>query len=113
MSNPIIDGILDDLVKGVLEAAKTAGKNALEASISDTKDFLIKCLPRIQSWFLSYMTKEISEDEFKTLLDDLKSLALMNALTAAGLTEIEIDNTRNAILKTATNIITGAISKIV
>jgi hypothetical protein len=111
--NPVLQSILSDIENQTLDAAKTAGKAAMTAAISDTKDFLVQALPRLERWFQALLDKNITEDEFKSLLLGLKDLAFVNALTVAGIAEIEIDKTRNTILQTLTSVASSAAGKLI
>jgi hypothetical protein len=104
--------LLDDLKNGALEAAKNVRDTLIEEASKDAIQFVEMAFPSIQRYIVLRLSGKITEDEFESLLKGLLALAEMKALTVAGLGEIEIDKTRNFILKTVTSIAIGAVSKI-
>lgn len=112
--NPFnIDSILDELKEGALNAAKEAGTKFLETAGHDALNFVQAALPALARYADLLLAKQITEDEFTHLVLGLRDLAEMNGLTAAGLAAIEVDKTRNGILKVVSSVVVGAVSKIV
>ena len=105
--------IVDDLKLGAIDAAKGVAASMLAEAAKDATEFVEMSLPALARCTTLYLTKQITEDEFKSLVLGLRDLAEMNALTLAGLAEIKIDETRNAILKIVSNIAIGAASKFI
>lgn len=104
--------IINDLEKGAVEAAKEAGINFLKEAAADAIEFVQSALPRLSRYVSLLLSKQITEDEFKDLILGLRDLAQLNGLTAAGLAAIEIEKTRNGILKAVTSVALGAINKL-
>lgn len=107
-----IDGILEDLKQGAIEAAKQVAINQFKEAAKDAVEFVESALPSIGRYINLLISKQISPEEFKNLMLGLKDLAQMNGLTAAGLAAIQVDNTRNAILQAVTSVAIGAVGKI-
>jgi hypothetical protein len=107
-----INGIFKDLESGAIDAARDVAINELKIAAHDAIDFVSAALPALGRYLNLLVDGKISEDEFKSLVYGLRDLAELNGLTQAGLTAIQIDQTKNAILKTVTSIALGAISKI-
>lgn len=107
-----ISSILDDLEQGAIDSAKSIAAGLVEEASSDAVNFVTKALPEISRYISLFLSKQISLDEFKSLMMGLLDLAEMNGLTEAGLAEIEIDKTRNAVLQTVTSLVTGVVSKL-
>lgn len=108
-----ITNIADDLKRGAVDAAKEVAKNFLVESAADAVEFVSKSLPYLERYMKLYLDDKINADELKSLVLGLKYLAEMNALTVAGMASIEIENTRNTILKTITSIALGSIKSII
>jgi hypothetical protein len=106
-----IKSIIDDLKIGAIDAARSVAVSMLHEAAKDAADFITVALPSIERYVILWLTKQISEAEFKSLMIGLFELAEMKGLTEAGLAEMEVDRTRNAILKTVTTIVIGAASK--
>lgn len=106
------DSIKTDIEAGVLEAAKTAGLAFIKEASVDALAFIGRSGASIERYAVLFIKREISLDEFKSLMLGLKDLAEMSALTEAGLAAIDVDNTRNAILRAVTSVALGAVSKI-
>lgn len=107
-----ISNIADELKKGAVDAAKQVAVNFLVESAADAVDFVSKALPSLERYMKLYLDDRINSDELKSLVLGLKYLAEMNGLTVAGMASIEIENTRNTILKTVTSILLGSIKSL-
>jgi len=107
-----ISGILGNLAQGAIDAAKQVATNMIKEAAADAIAFLNVALPTLSRYVDLLASKQITPEEFKSLMLGLKDLATMAALTQAGLAEIEVEKTRNAILKAVTSVAIGAVSKI-
>lgn len=105
------DSLLDNLKAGAIEAAKKVALGFVKEGAADAEAFVEMAWPAIQRYLNLLLSKQITEDEFRSLVLGLRDLAEMKGLTAAGLVAIEVDRTRNAILKTITSIAIGAVGK--
>ena len=103
--------LFSKLEEGAVDAAKNVAINALQEAAKDAVEFVKMATPSITRYLMLLMKSEISQEEFKSLIMGLKDLAQLAGLTQAGLAAIEIEATRNAILKTVTSIALGSISK--
>lgn len=113
MSNFNVYSIVDDLKLATSEAAKEVLRGMGKEATEDAFAFVEMALPAMARYSSLYITRQITEDEFNSLVLGLRDLAQMSALTLAGLAQIKIDETRNAILKTVSNIAIGAASKFI
>lgn len=104
--------LLDDLKNGAVEAAKAVAQELVQEASKDAIQFVELAFPSIARYVDLRLSKQITEQEFESLVKGLLALAEMKALTLAGFGEIEIDKTRNLILKTVTSIALGAVSKL-
>ncbi len=112
--NPIdVNSIIDELKIGAIDAARKVAVNMAHEAAIDATAFVTIALPSIGRYLGLYASKQISEDEFKSLMLGLLQYAEMTGLTQAGLAAIEVDRTRNTVLKTVTDIALGAVGKII
>lgn len=102
-------GAARDFATGELE--KT-GKEILTQAAHDAIDFVAAALPALERYIKLLMDGSITKEEFASLMGGLKDIASLNGLTAAGLTAIQVDNTKGTIVKTITSLVIGAVSKI-
>lgn len=113
MSNIDIQGIIDDLKVGAIDAARQVASSMLQEAAKDATAFVSMATPAIMRYLDLAIAQKITLDEFKSLMLGLVDLAKMAALTEAGLAEVEIDRTRNALLKTVTSLAIGTVSKLI
>lgn len=107
-----ISGIIEDLKKGAVDAAKEVASEMLKEASADAIAFVEVAAPSIARYIGLRISFQITQEEFESLMKGLLALAEMNALTIAGLSEIQVQNTKNTILKAVTSIALGAISKL-
>lgn len=108
-----ISGILGNIFQGAIDAAKEVAQKMIKEATADATEFVSAILPALGRYVELLASKQITIEEFKSLMMGLKDLGQMAALSQAGLAEIEVDKTRNAILKAVTGIALGAVSKLV
>lgn len=108
-----IDDIVKDLEQGAIQAAQEVATNLLKEAAKDASAFISMASPRLTRYISLFIARQITLEELKSLLMGLLDIAQMTALTEAGLAEIEVDKTRNAILKTVTGLVVGAVGKII
>jgi hypothetical protein len=104
--------ILGDLQKGAVAAAKDVAIGSLKEAANDAIDFVEKALPSLNRYFDLLLRKDLTEDEFKSLVLGLRDLAEMTGLTMAGLAAIKVEETRNSILNAVTSVALGAVAKL-
>ncbi|MFZ5449703.1 MAG: hypothetical protein ACOZFS_13810 [Thermodesulfobacteriota bacterium] len=107
---PEFDKFLQDLKEGMAQLAKdNFGKKNWQAALQDGQAFLEKSKADLQRWLKMLNNKEITQEEFKSLVEGLKDLAAMEALKQAGLKAAKIDKFRtqaiNLLIDTAFKII--------
>lgn len=103
--------ILTGLQEGVMDAVKQVLTNFIPEATEDVTAFFASSAGRIERYVKLLVTSQITLGEFKSLILGLRDLAELTALTQAGLAEIEIEKTRNTILKAVTSIAIGAVGK--
>lgn len=108
-----ISSILGNITQGAVDAAKQVATNLVKEASSDALDFVRLAAPSIGRYVDLLAANQITVEEFKSLMMGLKDLAGMFALTQAGLVAIEVDKTRNSILKAVTGIAMNAIGKVI
>jgi len=107
-----IGSILEQLEKGAIAAAQEAGTEFLKEAAADATDFVTKAVPSMSRYTQLLVSKQITVDEFRALMNGLLDVAEMKGITAAGASLVRVDKTRNAITRAALDIILGSISKI-
>lgn len=107
------DDIIKELQDGAIEAAKSVAVKMLEEAESDAKEFISLAAPSIGRYMELLISQKISFDEFKSLMMGLLDLAKMNALSLGGLAEIEVDRTRNTMLKVVTEMLGNVAGKFI
>lgn len=105
------DTIVEQIIANVEPAAKQAGLASFDIAKAGVKGFLEHAIPDVEGWVSAFLAKTLPEDQFKQLLEDLSINALENGLKIAGLAEVEIDKTRNTILKIAGGLVSDTLSK--
>lgn len=119
-----IKSILGNLEQAVIQASGDSLQNLKDSTVANFEDllkqaagdaiaFVSSAVPFLGKYTDLYIQKLITSDELESLILGLKDLAEMNGLTQAGLAAIQIDNTRNSILKVVTSTLIGAVSKAV
>lgn len=111
--NPILDGLIQNIAEAALEGAKEAGSRFLPIAIGDAKAFVADAGPKLVRYFDLLAEGKITRDEFDTLVKGLADLAAMRGLTEAGLALVEVEKTKNSILKAVTSVISSTITKLI
>ncbi len=107
----------NEFVKQIEENALDAAKEILKEMSADVSkevsDFILAAAPAISRYVTLLINKSISMDEFKDLMLGIARFAQMKSLTEAGFAAEKVDATRNAVLKTVTNLVVGSVSKLI
>lgn len=106
-----INSILKELELGAISAAQNVATTMLKEASKDATEFVSMAVPSTTRYLQLLIDRQIDSDEFKRLMGGLLSIAKMTTLTEAGFGGIEVDKTRNAVLKSVTDIALGAASK--
>lgn len=106
-----ISNIVGELVQGSVNEAKAAGVSFLKEVAADAAAFVQSAIPLLSRYIDLVITNQISLDEFKSLLLGLRDLAELKGLTAAGLAQIELEATRDALLRGVTSVALGVAEK--
>ena len=86
--------VLKDEIK---DLAEDTLKDHAEADINDSKDFLEKTKDDLKRWTEQLARGELSQSDFKYLLEGKKDLAEMYALQQAGLALVKVDQFRKSL----------------
>ena len=93
-----IPNLAEKYLQGFIEEAKTNVSNFLESSKNDLK-----------SWLKALAEKQLSPDDFKSLVKTKCALAEMDALKEKGLAEIQLQNFRNGVINLIVTSVMNAI----
>ena len=77
----------------------------------DLKTFLETSAEKLERWAILYANEGINEEELQWLLKSQLDLVSLQALQAAGISKIKLNNLKNNIIKLIFEIIIGFISK--
>jgi len=89
------DKFLQALKAEMAQLAKdNFAKKNWQAALQDEQEFLDKSKADLQRWLKMLNNKELSPEDFKSLVEGLKDLAPMEALKQAGLKAAKLDHFR-------------------
>lgn len=101
------------LIGAVGDAAKQANiEQQLSELAGNAADFVSASLPAIARYSELLLSKQITQDEFVSLMAGVGDLAEINGLTVAGLTAIQVDHVKKTIVNSVTTIVSGFVSKL-
>lgn len=102
------DDFKDALEDGIEDLAKETVKDFADEALNDGKAFLRETEDDLKRWTKLLASGDLSQDDFKWLVQSKKDVAQMVALTQKGLALTKIDNFRQGMLDlvvdTATNV---------
>ena len=101
--------LLKQIEQAALDAAKAGAKEFASAAGDDAKAFLKAAADDLKRYSEAYKAGTITKGEFEDLLQGLKALAQMNALTEAGLAEVALQGIRDAVLKAVIQVVESAV----
>ena len=93
-----IPNLAETCLHGFVEEAKTNVSNLLESSKNDLK-----------SWLEALTTKQLSLNDFNSLVKTKCALAEMDALKEKGIAEIQLQNFRNGVINLIVTSVMNAI----
>jgi len=104
---------IDQIIKELkTELLNVLGKkyNEFKPEIQkDINNFLKKSQEKLERWTVLLADKAITIEEFEWLLKSQKDLTVLQALQTAGVSKIRLNNIKNSIIKTASDVITKAV----
>jgi hypothetical protein len=94
--------VFDDFLRGVVDGATNLAQQDLKDFVTqtqdDTKAFLAQSEADLRTFTHQLATGELSKDEFADLVGGLKDLAVMQALTRAGIAATRIQRLRDQLI---------------
>ena len=97
---------LQDELKGALLKLGSSEWGAFrDAAAKDAEAFLNQSKADVERWAQMLQSKQLSEDEFKWLLQSKKDLAQMEALKLAGLSKEALDGFSNDLVNTLATVL--------
>jgi hypothetical protein len=92
----------DDFTKAVIDGVKDIATGEFSGFAkqikADTQDFLAESKDKLKKWLQLLADGAIDEEEFGLLVKGRKDLAVMSALTAAGVAQARIGRVKNKIV---------------
>jgi len=95
--------------QAAIDAAKTAAQQFAAQAATDAKAFLKTAAASLLKYTTQLKANDITQDEFADLVNGLKDLATMNALTEAGLAEVALEAVRNAVTDAVIQVVLDAV----
>lgn len=92
------DDFLHEVKTGAREIAQREVAEFLDAAAKDAQAFLNAVEDDLRRWTQQLASRQLSMDEFESLVKGEKDLAQMVALKEAGLAAIRIERIRNALI---------------
>jgi predicted YcjX-like family ATPase len=104
---------IDNIFKSIEEQSKALAerlfKEYTQQALSDVKDFTQKSKDDLQRWTQQLVRREISVEEFESLVQGELDLAEMRALKQTGLAQVQIDKFISGVLDIIVTAATAAI----
>ena len=95
--------VFDDFLSTVVSGAKGLAQQTLTDFVTqaqnDTKDFLLQSRQQLNDWTTQLAKGQMTKEEFADLALGLKDLAVMAALTEAGIAAARVQRFRDAVIK--------------
>lgn len=103
------DEIALSIQKGIPDLAKTFLGGFIDEAKTNVSTFLESSKNDLTSWLEALATKQLSQEDFKSLLKSKCALAEMDALKEKGLAEIQLQNFRNGVINLVVTSVMNAI----
>ena len=87
------------VLAGVRDLAKGALKDLLNQAQNDAQSFMKKAKANLQQWTKELAAHQLTKKEFADLVEGEKDLAILDALTQAGLTRARLQRFRDGLIK--------------
>jgi hypothetical protein len=101
------DDFKDALEAGIKDLAKKTAKDFADEALNDGKAFLKETEDDLKRWTKLLASGDLSQDDFKWLVQSKKDVAEMVALKQKGLALAKIDSFRQGMLDLVVNTATG------
>lgn len=96
------------VLKGNMEdIARESWKEYREAAVKDGESFLRKTKGDLERWTMLLAEGKLTQDDFTWLVQGKKDLAVLEALKQEGLSRVQLDRFRNALLDVVVNTAIG------
>lgn len=92
------DEIALSIQKGIPDLAKTCLGGFINEAKTNVSTFLESSKNDLKSWLEALATKQLSQEDFQSLLKTKCALAEMDTLKEKGLAEIQLQNFRNGVI---------------
>jgi hypothetical protein len=92
------DDFLANVANGSRDLARLSVQGFLTQAEDDLQDFLTRSRADLELWTEQLARGDLSKDEFSDLAAGLKDLAVMQALTKAGVAAANIQRLRDALI---------------
>lgn len=103
------DEVVLAIQKGIPNLAETCLNGFVEEAKANVSKFLERSKNDLKLWLEALATKQLSQEDFHSLLKTKCALAEMDALKEKGLAEIQIQNFRNGVINLIVTSILNAI----
>lgn len=89
---------IESLETGLTDIARLTVKDCIDSAIEDGKSILVEMKSDLERWTVELTDGNLPEDEFQFLVESKKDLLKLEALKQSGLTKIQIDSFRDAVV---------------
>lgn len=95
---PDTDELLDALREEITDLAQTHFDEFTDEAVEDAEAFLDDSKEDLKEWTTLLANGDLTQDEYRSLVEGKKDLAEMKALKRAGLAAVRVDRFRNALV---------------
>lgn len=95
---PDTDELLDALRDEIMDLAKTHFDDLVDEAVEDAEAFLDDSKEDLKEWTTLLANGDLTQDEYRSLVEGKKDLAEMKALKRAGLAAVRVDRFRDALV---------------
>lgn len=104
---PDFDEFLKVLRGNMEDLARKSWKGYREAAVKDGESFLRKAKDDLKRWTMLLAEGKLTQEDFVWLVQGKKDLAVLEALKQEGLSLVQLDRFRNALLDVVVNTAIG------
>ena len=98
-----IDSFFSTVLNGAKDIARGSLKGLIDQAEGDTRDFLEASRDDLQRWLQLLATGKINKAQFENLVQGQKDLAVMHALTEAGVAAATLQRFRDQVITLVIN----------
>lgn len=106
---PDLDDLLDALKDDVADLAEDHFDDLRDRAVNDSQSFVEETNEDIQRWAQKMANGQLSQAEFRSLLQGRKDLAEMEGLKQAGLAAAKVDKFRDALIDEVVETVTATL----